>query len=111
MTGVDDLVGADGSVHRAVAEWSHHGGAAYHSGAPADTPTAGGAGAGGGGAGGDVEMGLALARTSVGGGGLRRLSMARPTVVHVDPADSLTVATGAAGVGRNIGRRGGPSRG
>ncbi|KAI7844072.1 hypothetical protein COHA_002216 [Chlorella ohadii] len=117
MTGLADLAGAEGSVHRAVAELSAHGGRLFHGGpgmdgsSGIDSMNAGQASA-------DIELGLALpphglaepslglARPSLGrpsavfvsggagpGGSLRRVSMQRG-MVRVDGTESLTAITG-----------------
>lgn len=106
MTGLADLTAADGSVHRAVAELSTHGGAAY---AGLDAAAAAQAPA-------DIELGLVRPTegftqmsTQLGGpSGLRRLSMqaggppglrrvsVNQGVVRVDAAESLTAVTGGA---------------
>lgn len=120
MTGLADLAGAEGSVHRAVAELSAHGSRHFHG--PAAVPGAS-SGVGTGAAGQasmDIELGLALpplglpvgrpslglAQPSLGrpsallvsagagpGGSLRRVSMQRG-MVRVDGTESLTAISG-----------------
>lgn len=117
MTGLADLAGAEGSVHRVVAELSAHGGR-HFPGSPAaggSSPEMGASSAAQ--ASMDIELGLApplglgkpslgLARPSLGrpsavfvaggagsSGSLRRVSMQRG-MVRVDGTESLTAITG-----------------
>ncbi|PRW58025.1 Potassium transporter family isoform C [Chlorella sorokiniana] len=117
MTGLADLTGAEGSVHRAVAELSAHGGR-HFPGGPAAGGSSGLSTGEAGQASMDIELGLALppmglarpslglARPSLGrpsavfvsagagpGGNLRRVSMQRG-MVRVDGTESLTAITG-----------------